>query len=109
MTAVLPTAVTTDDPRAPLSDEDLVEVLCEAEENIESGFAQFGAATVLSLATEVAESREPFAFDRFVVLAERFLTNYPADIFTGVSGDPGPRFVVALRTAVETLNRARSK
>ena len=39
----------------------------------------------------------------FMEICDNFLTHYPPDIFTGVSGDPGPLFVVALRKAKEAL------
>jgi len=48
----------------------------------------------------------PPGFHAFEALAERFLTNYPADVFDGTSGDPGSCFVVRLREAVDTLKES---
>lgn len=47
-------------------------------------------------------------FDEFVTMSKKFLEKYPADVFTGASGDPGPRFIVGLRKLVEELG-ARSE
>jgi hypothetical protein len=40
-----------------------------------------------------------------VVLIGRELLDehYPADVFTGVSGDPGPEYIVALRKALAKI------
>jgi hypothetical protein len=35
--------------------------------------------------------------------------HYPADIFTGVSGNPGPVFVVAVRAAIAALGEEEGK
>ena len=43
-------------------------------------------------------------FENFIAICEKFLLNYPPDIFTGESGDPGPVFVADLRRALEKLN-----
>lgn len=44
------------------------------------------------------EQPEKWSFDTIMLAADWLLeTRYPPDIFTGVSGDPGPRLVVALR------------
>ena len=43
-------------------------------------------------------------FRDFVSLCEKWLENYPADIFDGRSGDPGPVFVCALRAALKAMN-----
>ena len=39
----------------------------------------------------------------YIGLTKAWLEKYPPDIFTGVSGDPGPLFVVALRNALAAL------
>ena len=39
----------------------------------------------------------------FMEICNNFLAHYPPDIFTGVSGDPGPLFVVALRAAIQEV------
>lgn len=46
-----------------------------------------------------------------VVLVGRALLDhyYPADIFTGVSGDPGPQYIVALREALVRINEITNK
>lgn len=44
-------------------------------------------------------------FKEFVVLANKFMENYPSDVFTGESGDPGALFVVALRKALDHLSK----
>lgn len=61
-------------------------------------------AIVDRLGAKVEELSEPVGFHAFVAVAERFLLSYPADIFTGESGDSGPGFVAALRGAVEGLH-----
>ena len=46
----------------------------------------------------VTEPPEKWSFDTLMWAADRLLAEiYPPGIFTGVSGDPGPRLVVALR------------
>ena len=46
------------------------------------------------------------AWDAVVLIGSELLdTYYPADIFTGESGDSGPQYVVALR---EALNRVKA-
>jgi len=52
---------------------------------------------------EDALRQEPdkWSFAGLLTIAELILAaDYPPDIFTGASGDPGPRFLVALREAV---------
>ena len=44
----------------------------------------------------------------FISMAGAFLEHYPADIFDGSSGDPGPTFIVALRSALAALSLAAS-
>lgn len=52
---------------------------------------------------------EAVAFRQFVALARRFVARYPADIVDGSSGDPGSRFVVVLRNAIEALPEATAE
>ncbi len=40
----------------------------------------------------------------FIKVTRSWLTKYPPDIFTGISGDPGPVFVVAIRGALAELD-----
>ena len=49
-----------------------------------------------------------YTFNDFVEVCERFLLKYPASVFTGESGDPGPLFVVGLRKLIEELNHERT-
>ncbi len=42
----------------------------------------------------------------FIEITRNWLTKYPPDIFTGVSGDSGPVFVVAIRGALAELDSA---
>ena len=49
------------------------------------------------------EEAEGIAFWSYVAITERWLKQYPADIFDGSSGDKGPLFVVAIREAVAKL------
>jgi hypothetical protein len=46
-----------------------------------------------------------------VVLIGRSLLDayYPADIFTGVSGDSGPEYVVALRKALARIDEQKAE
>ena len=54
----------------------------------------------------LAEQPEKWSFDTLMWAADRILAEiYPADIFTGVSGDPGPRLVVALRDCRTVMAR----
>ncbi len=49
------------------------------------------------------------AWDGVVAVGRALLdAYYPADIFTGVSGDPGPEYVVALRNALNRIDVKRS-
>lgn len=50
--------------------------------------------------------RGDIGFRTYVKLTEGWLKNYPTDIFTGVSGDSGPTFVVDIRKAIDTLREA---
>jgi hypothetical protein len=44
------------------------------------------------------------AWDAIVLIGEELLAAYyPEDIFTGVSGDPGPEYIVALRNALKRI------
>ena len=42
-------------------------------------------------------------FNDFVNLTTNWLKKYPPDIFNGSSGDAGPVFTVAIRTAINAL------
>jgi hypothetical protein len=45
------------------------------------------------------------AWEAVVLIGKALLENYyPADIFTGRSGDPGPEYVVALRNALARIS-----
>lgn len=47
------------------------------------------------------EHPSKWSFDTLLWVGRRLLAeHYPADIFTGASGDPGPEYVVALRAAL---------
>ena len=48
------------------------------------------------------------SFQEYVDLTNRWLEKYPADIFTGESGDAGPLFAVAIRKAVADLETTYS-
>ena len=67
------------------------------------------ALTVLASRLEQAEQavrddREVWSFDTLVYVAQRLLDEqYPPEVFTGASGDPGPALVVALRDALAGL------
>lgn len=51
--------------------------------------------------------KREFDFNEFVEISKVFLKKYPASVFTGESGDPGPLFVVGLRKLIEELEDAR--
>ncbi len=65
----------------------------------------------VELLLDRAEARiralEEPGFHAFVNTARTFLRNYPADIFDGSSGDPGPVFVAGLRRALDAFDAAR--
>jgi hypothetical protein len=51
-----------------------------------------------------------WSFDALLFVAKRMLEEvYPADIVTGESGDPGPRFIVALRAAIEEIEKTHDR
>jgi hypothetical protein len=57
-----------------------------------------------AIADAVGEERERLlGFWEFVDKCESWLQNYPAEIFDGSSGDPGPLFAVAVRDAVAKI------
>lgn len=46
------------------------------------------------------------AWDAVVLIGRELLdTYYPATVFTGVSGDSGPQYVVALRDALSRIGK----
>jgi len=60
----------------------------------------------LELITLLAEDR---AWDAIVAVGRALLDHYyPATIFDGSSGDPGPQYVVALREALKCLDEHSS-
>jgi len=59
-------------------------------------------ARIAELEAENARLRDP-DWVTYVTLTRIWLEKYPPDIFTGVSGDPGPLFVVAVRNALIEL------
>ncbi len=45
-------------------------------------------------------------FDFLLYIGKKILDkHYPEDIFTGVSGDPGPVYIVALREALNQIEK----
>ena len=65
-------------------------------------------ATIAAKDKQIAELKQgELSFYEYVDLTKGWLEKYPPDIFTGESGDPGPLFVVAIRTAIEGLDKAR--
>lgn len=53
-----------------------------------------------------ADKPEALSFDTLLYIGRRLLKEvYPADIFTGESGDSGPQYVVALRAAIDRIDR----
>jgi hypothetical protein len=57
-----------------------------------------------AISDAVGEERERLlGFREFVDKCESWLQNYPAEIFDGSSGDPGPLFAVAVRDAVAKI------
>jgi hypothetical protein len=59
----------------------------------------------IELLREVAtEDISKWGFDALVTMATRMLDEvYPESVFTGESGDTGPRFVVALRAVIKEI------
>jgi len=74
--------------------------------------ADTAEAKVKRLTEELAASKASIeattvpGFKDFVEAARLFLTQYPSDVVTASSGDPGPVFVVAIREAVAKLEAA---
>lgn len=57
----------------------------------------------LELIALLAQDR---AWDAVILIGRELLdTYYPADIFTGESGDSGPQYIVALREALKRATR----
>ena len=48
-------------------------------------------------------------FKAFIAMAERFLEHYPPSVFTGVSGDVGPFFVVGLRELLKEYDKMEAR
>ena len=67
------------------------------------------ARRAIEWAVSRVRAAEDPGFHAFVALAERFLEHYPADIFTGETGELGPGFVAALRRAVENLRASQRR
>ena len=59
----------------------------------------------LGLNKLIEEMEGNMGFENFVGVAEKWLENYPPDIFDGSSGDAGPTFIVALRKAILELDK----
>lgn len=56
----------------------------------------------------IASLAEDKAWDAVVMIGRALLDEYyPADIFTGVSGDSGPQYIVALRAALDRIDEKR--
>lgn len=59
------------------------------------------------IANELAKKdEEMLGFHNFVNIIERFLEQYPDEVFTGSSGDSGAVFIVNLRNAVMQLKKS---
>ena len=54
------------------------------------------------LRLEVRTLRDP-DWKTYIKITKLWLEKYPPDIFTGISGDSGPVFVVAIRKAIAAL------
>lgn len=52
----------------------------------------------------IGKPPEATSWDGYITLTREWLTHYPEDTFTGVSGDPGALFVVAIREALKELD-----
>ena len=51
------------------------------------------------------EDDKPLGLDEWVTATRRMLHEvYPANVFTGVSGDPGPRAIVVIRSALAAVD-----
>lgn len=57
---------------------------------------------IAELEVENQRLRDP-DWKTYITITEKWLEKYPPDIFTGVSGDLGPLFVVAIRNALAAL------
>ena len=58
--------------------------------------------TMQAMLDEIEKLRDP-DWTTYIAITETWLEKYPPDIFTGVSGDSGPLFVVAVRAALDKL------
>ena len=43
-------------------------------------------------------------WDEYIAYTREWLEHYPETIFTGISGDPGALFIVAVRKALKDLD-----
>jgi hypothetical protein len=72
--------------------------------NITKGCLDNAEAEIERLLAALRDEPEKWSWDVLVMVGRRLLDEvYPADIFTGVSGDTGPQYVVALRNAFRVL------
>jgi hypothetical protein len=88
-----------------IADTDTFE-LVEQRTEIERLEAERDELLTINERLRVALSDDPrrWSWDVLVMVGQRLLDEvYPADIFTGVSGDKGPVYVVALRNALRAL------
>lgn len=64
------------------------------------------------MAAELAKKSPPdfneVGFNDFVRGCVQWLEKYPADVFTETARDPGAKFIVALRNAVEIVTNAQT-
>jgi hypothetical protein len=65
---------------------------------------------VAALRETLWENREKWSWQTLLLVGRRLLEEvYPADIFTGASGDLGPTYIVALRNALAAMDELEKK
>ncbi len=50
---------------------------------------------------------DAIGWDDYIEITRQWLEHYPPDIFTGISGDPGVKFILGVRNALAALDAER--
>jgi len=81
---------------------DIREQITELRRNQGYGGSESAADTMERMLEDNERLRDP-DWKTYIEITSKWLEKYPPDIFTGVSGDSGPLFVVAIRKALAAL------
>lgn len=87
-----------------LTDKEMTCIVHPTERALKERIAE-QQQTIDLLQERIEELSDP-GWKDYIALTRKWLEHYPPDIFTGVSGDPGSVFIVAIRNAVAKLQEA---